>query len=290
MSKELAELRAELVRLREQGEKQKAENNQQNLEIERLKTENSRQRVELDKQEITIAEQKVENAKQKYQIDEQTLKLLELQKRLSKEKVAKRHQSVNKRQEDVTSPIGQSFNKRQEDGVTEAAREFCKKIQQLPSRLVEIKDEGTAGASDVTRSAASNAFQNGPDYWITNKHVPQSIWFRYRIPHRLAKIGFSSSGGKGKNSGAGSEVAPRSFQVVGSRDCANWTSILTVAESGFPDNDKSEFRSYTIPMKNRLTFACIGLKITALRDAKRDKNNYPELRNIVMWEEASLTE
>lgn len=156
--------------------------------------------------------------------------------------------------------------------------------------LVEISYNGTAGASSVFNSEMGkyggflpkNAFTDSP---AGTGHIPRGwsppfesefphfVWFHFRATHRLAEIGFKTYSNR---------QAPKSFDVVGSDDCANWTKLLAVANSGFPNNRKEpqHTRHWNIPKKNRIPFECIGLKIYSVIGF-----DIPEVKSIIMWEE-----
>jgi len=145
------------------------------------------------------------------------------------------------------------------------------------TELVKIPYYGVAGASSVWDNdyRAEYAFANlrdGGDCWIAapSPSLPQLLWFHFSAPHRLEKIGF---GGRYNKNG------PKSFDVVGSNDCASWTKMLSVKNSGF-DVD-FEYKSWIIPKKNRRSFACIGLKIFSAISS-----SHLVVNNINMWEAA----
>jgi len=154
--------------------------------------------------------------------------------------------------------------------------------------LALIAYEGTPGASTyLSEHPPKYAFQNGTTYFMANGAPPYWVWFRFSKPHRLAAISILTA--KGVNV----VYAPQGFQVVGSSNCTNWQTMLTVEDAGFPYYDGQDYgklykgkpgitKYFNIPKENRLMFPCIGIKVT------RVEYLYSRaclLKNIKMWEE-----
>ena len=152
--------------------------------------------------------------------------------------------------------------------------------------MIRIAYEGTAHASSQVkpgkewRLAAFDGLGMGSVPGWGGTSLPASVWFHFSKPHRLAKIAFSSFS---------NIYAPIHFRVVGSSDCANWTTLLDVKDTDFAGNndpanvknDRSGVeRSWTIPKKNRRKFPCIGLIVT---EAWRWRG--VSVRGMKMWEE-----
>ena len=74
------------------------------------------------------------------------------------------------------------------------------------------------------------------------------------------------------------EQSAKTFQVIGSMDCAQWTTLLSIQDANFTKYD--ECRSWLIPVASRRPFSCIGLR---LMDSIGTQG-YVAVRNIVMWE------
>jgi len=144
-----------------------------------------------------------------------------------------------------------------------------------PTGIARIAYEGSAGSSTVHSTYAPKyAFHSiGNRYFHSKEGMPQAIWFRFSKPHRLAKIGITPQY---------NNYAPKWFDVVGSSDCATWTSMLTVFNSGFPDNGNRETRYWSISAQNRMAFTCIGLNV---QTNPLSSSPYLLLNNIMMWEE-----
>jgi len=113
---------------------------------------------------------------------------------------------------------------------------------------------GTPGASSVLYGSDSyepaKAFTSDDDeYWMpAEDQLPASIWMRFPRAHRLAAIGYKNYARK---------IDPNRVKVIGSNDCATWTTLLTVEHAGFSQN--KEFRKWDIPLENQQMFSCLGL-------------------------------
>jgi len=117
-----------------------------------------------------------------------------------------------------------------------------------------IKERGTPGASSVYNGhnaifGAAKAFKSHHYWWIpADNQLPASIWMRFPRAHRLAAIGYKNYARK---------IDPNRVKVIGSNDCATWTTLLTVEHAGFSQN--KEFRKWDIPLENQQMFSCLGL-------------------------------
>merc|ERR1719348_2448970 len=157
--------------------------------------------------------------------------------------------------------------------------EIQRLTNQRPSKIVRIAYDGTAGATSISGKGheAIKAFKGSEkDAFNSNSPLPQSLWFQFSKPHRLAKIGWTAWY---------NDFAPRDFKVVGSSDCKAWTTIHSVVGASWPNNGKLEdiSRTHTIPKENRMEFPCLGLTVT------RTNVNYAfTVRRMMMWEEFFL--
>ena len=79
------------------------------------------------------------------------------------------------------------------------------------------------------------------------------------------------------------EQSAKTFDVIGSTNCNEWTTLLSIRDANFTKPD--ECRSWVIPMASRRPFSCIGLNLTAPIGADKSKQGYVAVRNMVMWEE-----
>ena len=121
----------------------------------------------------------------------------------------------------------------------------------------------------------SNAFQKNGRMWHSMRKLPQLIWMYYEKPHVLQRIDITSNY---------NEHAPRSFEVIGSMDCATWTTMLNVPEAGFGGGGPSLRKSFIIPLANRRAFPCIGLRVNTIWMMRR---GYVRIPQIDLWEQVT---
>ena len=96
---------------------------------------------------------------------------------------------------------------------------------------------------------------------------------KFADPHRITKIGFYCLG----------YYAPRSFDIIGSSDCAApWTVLLHVAEKY---DYRKIFKTWVVPPQKRQAFRCIGIKVETIMEDDPEDPNPVMLKNIQMWEE-----
>jgi len=263
-----------------------------NLKAE-MANQKAEQELELNKHRVELDRQRIENAKLKFLMDEQKMKMEEVQAKSSQKKMAKRQDDdtvvirLDSWQEDMKAKtrkicveeIRRYHQKHQHNETANLKKLIDEEIRKLmPSdKLVEIVYNGTAGASATKDDhAAKYAFQNTAKYWggRHNNKGPSIVWFHFRTAHRLAKIGFQG----GRNN-----YAPKSFEVVGSNDCSTWTKMFSTSNLRIPKDDSSTFFSWNIEKRHRLSFSCIGIK--SITENSERPTNYPEIKNIIMWEE-----
>merc|ERR1711962_1528035 len=235
-----------------------------NLKAE-MANQKAEQELELNKHRVELDRQRIENAKLKFLMDEQRMKMEEIQAKSSQKKMAKR-------QDEDTVVI--RLDSWQED-MKAKTRKIC--VEEIRRYHQKHQHNGTAGASATKYDhAAKYAFQNTSQYWggRSNNEGPSFVWFHFRTAHRLAKIGFQG----GRNN-----YAPKSFEVVGSNDCSTWTKMFSTSNLRTPKDDNSTFFSWNIEKRHRLSFSCIGIK--SITENSERPTNYPEIKNIIMWEE-----
>jgi len=133
---------------------------------------------------------------------------------------------------------------------------------------------GTPGASSVRygNNGAAMAFTgNDNEYWIPeDDQLPVSIWMRFPRAHRLVAIGYKNYA---------PVFDPNRVKVIGSNDCATWTTLLTVENTGFTKN--KEFRKWDIPLENQHMFSCLGFMWESGSSASRSAVRVLDIR---MWE------
>jgi len=124
------------------------------------------------------------------------------------------------------------------------------------TELIETDRNGSGarsqepGASSIWGDCctAPRAFTSDDDYWwAPGYQLPATIWMRFPRAHRLAAIGYKNRD---------QTYDPKSLKVIGSNDCATWTTLLTVDNTGF--TKAKEFRKWCIPVENQQMFSCLG--------------------------------
>ena len=117
-----------------------------------------------------------------------------------------------------------------------------------------------------------NAFQKNGRMWHSLRGLPQLIWMHYEKPHVLQRIDITSNY---------NEHAPRSFEVIGSMDCAQWTTMLNVPLADFGSSGPGLRKSFIIPLANRRAFPCIGLRVNRIWKMSWQ---YVRILQIDLWE------
>ena len=133
--------------------------------------------------------------------------------------------------------------------------------------------------------SANDAFRgNVSKYWMNHgKQFPATIWFHWKVAHKVTRIGFT-----GICDHDGFAMPPKEFSVIGSMDCATWTTLLEVSNADFKTNytgQTREFKTWNIPTDKQGYSSCVGLNITS---TMRWRDEVVALTNIVMWEQLDL--
>jgi len=144
-----------------------------------------------------------------------------------------------------------------------------------PPRL--IVKRGTAGASSrhymKSEFSPRGAFDGTQDWINRVNEFPAVIWMRFQSAHRLQKIGFTAA--------LVEDNLPNEFEVVGSDDCSRWTVLLRLDNRGGFEKD-NEFKTFVIPVENRVSFKCLGLRFPD----RKGCNGYVRVGRITMYEQA----
>ena len=134
-----------------------------------------------------------------------------------------------------------------------------------------ITEVGTADASSKYYGyVPANAFDDTEQMWASGdrdkeQSFPQYIWMHYPIDHVLGKITVTTPNRNG----------PKSFDVVGSRNCEDWTTLLSV-DMAFVDRGFSQ--SWIVPSAGY--FTCFGLKVKSSHTG----GNFVDISKIKMFE------
>ena len=137
--------------------------------------------------------------------------------------------------------------------------------------------DGTPGASNGTGHFSEDlAFRPQADHgsgpiW-TCSWFPATVWYHFNFNFTLAKISFTSPGGPDWN------LAPKTFQVVGSHDCSDWQVLKSVRNADFDDSRGGQTKSWEISCENRKTYSCYGIRVPALKTVR-----FIGLTNIQMY-------
>jgi len=200
-----------------------------------------------------------------------------------------KRQAVPRRQDDVEDAVRELVAEEMEkyNGDNNCTAELAKvktlirKYNERPVFIVNYGGEADGDSewakSDTWNWSPKNAFKNTKYFWhnVKSSSFPQKVWYNYPIPHKVAKIGFTSNKDR-------ETYAPKHFQVIGSNDCSTWTTLHEVQDAAF-SSSVAETKYFTIPKANRRKFSCLGLKVLST-----NHGSYVCVKNIVMWDDVSL--
>ena len=135
----------------------------------------------------------------------------------------------------------------------------------IPNRPIDYVGEAHSSTS-FDNYPANCAFgqpcQNG-NPWASahNSNPPHLIWFRFKKPKVLTKIGFSS-----RSTACWQCQSPKKFEVIAAMHpnvCEDLMMkgrvLLSVEDAGFQEEDQAI--AWLIPKKKQLAYRCIGIKI-----------------------------
>ena len=151
----------------------------------------------------------------------------------------------------------------------------------MPRKLVGY-DGGKPGASsrpDRAKWAFISFVPVGTQcYGTERENLPFTIWYNFRRPIRVVKMGFSNC----KATLNTIERSPQTISLVGSHDCddlnfVTWVNLIKIKNAGF--EVKPQFRSWEIPEPK--SYSCYGIHI---ENTNGENANYVHIRNILMWE------
>jgi len=151
------------------------------------------------------------------------------------------------------------------------------KIGLCPSRYNSIIYDGEADAAGATSvygagHEAANAFDPEREPWATKENeIPATVWYNFTTSVSLGKISLQT-----RSQSSNNNQAPKSFKVLGSNDCSNWSTLLHVTDSGL--TTEGQTKEWDIPCKFLEGFGCIGVKVT-----KTQGSSYAAIANIEMW-------
>merc|ERR1712142_978706 len=144
-----------------------------------------------------------------------------------------------------------------------------------------INYDGQPGASSQHSAAlsASRAFQvQGPGQrsWANKKGAfPATVWYKFAGSVYPNKLGFTLR----REQGTFPSQAPVTFNIVASKDCKTWTTLLQVKNAGFTKTGQT--KAWDIPCgKNVALYKCVGVQVI-----KSNGGQYAGIANIKMWGE-----
>ena len=122
-------------------------------------------------------------------------------------------------------------------------------------------EQGSAGASseyDSTHNAnrafvAATSENDAPWANAKSEKFPVMVWNRLPDKVRVASLSFSS-----RMKSKWVEQSPTDFELVGSDNCDDWTSISSF-QTKF--TKASEVQYWEVPVDERKAFRCIGIKV-----------------------------
>ena len=136
-----------------------------------------------------------------------------------------------------------------------------------------IVNNGTAGSSQYSNNYPPRGAFNGSNDWVNKlRQFPAVIWMRFQKSHRLQKIGFAPY--------SVASYLPNEFEVVGSDDCSHWTVLRRLNNKGGFRLD-GEFKTFVIPVENRVSVTCIGLRWPNSNGC----TGFVRVGEITMWEQ-----
>ena len=143
---------------------------------------------------------------------------------------------------------------------------------EVASSILEMIMNGTPGSSQdySTYWGKEDAYNKSSEYWCGKSQTfPATVWMQFPKPHRLAEISF-------KTYYAGTIY----FEVVGSQDCADWTTLLNTNSIFIAKETKKFPLPLTAASFER--FSCIGLRFS--KKPENAKKEYACVGSVRMWE------
>ena len=104
---------------------------------------------------------------------------------------------------------------------------------------------------------------------LNTAKMPQTVWYHFPSKVTVGRFSFSS------RSACCLEQSPLEFQFVGSDDCAHWQVIQSYKTQFTKMN---EFKSWTIPVEARQSFACFGITVLKVKSGV-----YTAIKHFQMW-------
>ena len=158
--------------------------------------------------------------------------------------------------------------------------------------LVQLMDQSSVGSdyngnfrSDARYGIAS-AFQrqttNTGPFFLTGS-LPKKVWYQFSQPMVIAQFGFRNRADRGYT-----QNNPINFDFIGSSNCRDWTTIMTVEGVQWTSND--EEKTWTITNEDSRSlmvdseFSCYGIEIKGV------SGRYTAvIQDLKMWQVRRIT-
>ena len=142
-------------------------------------------------------------------------------------------------------------------------------------------EQGSAGASseyDSTHNAnrafvAATSENDAPWANAKSEKFPVMVWNRLPDKVRVASLSFSS-----RMKSKWVEQSPTDFELVGSDNCVDWTSISSF-QTEF--TKASEVQSWDVAVDERKAFRCVGIKVN-----KVGSGSFAAIQGLKMYAES----
>jgi len=147
--------------------------------------------------------------------------------------------------------------------------------------LVSYNGKAHASSEYAANHNATNAFipyTSGVNYPWASKTLPATVWYKFKEPRAVKKIGFTSREQQNKNW----QQAPKTFSIVASnsKNCSsNWDELRAVSDSEI--TRALQAKAWEIPCASQKAYHCYGLKVT---QSIGDNWDLTALSDIKMWD------
>jgi len=266
ISKELSNQKAELIRLREERENQKAELQEQKTELQEQKTENNKQKNEIVRLHDEAEKHKYKRQRAQLEAPHVADVLIEETRKVCGKEILSYH-----RGEVQISFEGDGFHVSRADATSNRYNEIEYQAEQAFKRQIFF----------------SPLEQTMP--WIPNDAFPQTVFFLFPDAINVTKFSFRSRAEdfiKYPQYADYIKQSPTDFDFVASNDCLTWTTIIE--KRGVTWTTFDERQEWVIPREKRSPFVCYG--ITVLQDGYSGRQQEPDanqargaIQDVNMW-------
>jgi len=158
--------------------------------------------------------------------------------------------------------------------------------------LVQLMDQSSVGsdyngnfrsnARYGTASAIQRQTTNSGPFLLTGS-LPKKVWYKFSQPMVIAQFGFRNRRDSGLR-----QNDPINFNFIGSSNCRDWTTIMTVEGVQWTSND--EEKTWTITNEDSRSlmvdseFSCYGIEIQTISGS-----NMAAIQDLKMWQVRRIT-